>query len=165
MNMLGLSWSVGIAHIACYWRLFFLHNIQVLCRYRLCKADHAYLMAVSMTTAKFKPLTFYMSGFAFSYTTNMFILIILYDFCLLPAQFCYNRILTEGCKPCANRRPVCILEYFQWCGKPYFVGAAILRGRCLPLITRRASVIHYWSDQCWRLSLMLPLSRSLLNKE
>jgi hypothetical protein len=30
-----------------------------------------------------------MSGFAMSYAANMFILIILYDFCLSPAQFCY----------------------------------------------------------------------------
>jgi hypothetical protein len=30
-----------------------------------------------------------MSGFALSYTANMFILMILYDVCLLPAQFCY----------------------------------------------------------------------------
>jgi hypothetical protein len=30
-----------------------------------------------------------MSGFALPYTANMFILVILYDFCLLRAQFCY----------------------------------------------------------------------------
>jgi hypothetical protein len=30
-----------------------------------------------------------MSGFALSYTANKFILVILYDFSLLPAQFCY----------------------------------------------------------------------------
>jgi hypothetical protein len=40
---------------------------------------------VSLTTAKFKPLVFSMSGFALSHTSNMFILMILYDFCLLPA--------------------------------------------------------------------------------
>jgi hypothetical protein len=37
----------------------------------------------------FKPLTLSMSGFALSYTVNVFILMILYDFCVLPAQFCY----------------------------------------------------------------------------
>jgi hypothetical protein len=41
MNMLGLSSSVRIAHIACYWKFFLVHYIQVLCQYRLCKADHA----------------------------------------------------------------------------------------------------------------------------
>jgi hypothetical protein len=46
-------------------------------------------MVVSLTTAKFKPLIFPMSGFALSYTMNMFILMILYDFCLLLAQFCH----------------------------------------------------------------------------
>jgi hypothetical protein len=30
-----------------------------------------------------------MPGFTLSYTANMFILMILYDFFLLPAQFCY----------------------------------------------------------------------------
>jgi hypothetical protein len=45
--------------------------------------------AVSFTAAKVKPLIFSVSGFALSYTTTMFILMILYDFCLLPAQFCY----------------------------------------------------------------------------
>jgi hypothetical protein len=43
MNMVGLSSSVRIAHIACYWKVFLLHYTQVLCQYRLCKADHTYL--------------------------------------------------------------------------------------------------------------------------
>jgi hypothetical protein len=43
MNMLGLSWSVRIALLACCRNFFLLHYIQVLCQYRLCKADHAYL--------------------------------------------------------------------------------------------------------------------------
>jgi hypothetical protein len=45
--------------------------------------------AVGLTAAKFKPLIFSVSGFALSYTANMFILVVLYDFCLLPAQFYY----------------------------------------------------------------------------
>jgi hypothetical protein len=40
---------------------------------------------VSLTTAEFKPLIFSVSGFALTYTTNMFILMILYDFCLSAA--------------------------------------------------------------------------------
>jgi hypothetical protein len=43
MNVLGLSWSVRIAHVACYCKFFILHYVQVLCQSRLCKADHAYL--------------------------------------------------------------------------------------------------------------------------
>jgi hypothetical protein len=42
---------------------------------------------VSLTTAKFKPLIFCMSGFTFSYTANMFM--ISYDFWLSPTQYCY----------------------------------------------------------------------------
>jgi hypothetical protein len=45
---------------------------------------------VGLTAAKFKPLIFSMSGFTLSYTVNMFILMILYDFSLLTAQFCYT---------------------------------------------------------------------------
>jgi hypothetical protein len=43
MNMLGLSSSVRIEHIACYWKFLLLNYTQVLCQFRLCKADHAYL--------------------------------------------------------------------------------------------------------------------------
>jgi hypothetical protein len=42
---------------------------------------------VSLTTPQFKPLIFSMSGFALSYTTNIFILMTLHDFCLSPAHF------------------------------------------------------------------------------
>jgi hypothetical protein len=45
------------------------------------------LMVLSLTTAKFKLLEFSISGFALSFAANMFILMILYDFCLLPVQF------------------------------------------------------------------------------
>jgi hypothetical protein len=44
MNMLSLSSSVRIAHIACYWKFFLLHYIQVPFKYRLCKVDHACLI-------------------------------------------------------------------------------------------------------------------------
>jgi hypothetical protein len=44
---------------------------------------------ISLTAAKFKPFIFSVSGFTLSYAANMFILMILYDYCLLPAQFCY----------------------------------------------------------------------------
>jgi hypothetical protein len=98
MNRFCLSSSVHIAHTTCYWKFFLLHYIQVLCQCRLCKADYACLITcyngsldtwtvLSLTTAKFVPLIFSMSGFTLSYTANMFILLILYDFCLLPAQY------------------------------------------------------------------------------
>jgi hypothetical protein len=94
MNTLSLSSSVRITHIACYRKFCPLRYIQVLCQYRLCRADHAYLIlcyngslvtwtVLSSTNAKFVPLIFSVSGFTVSYTANVFILIILYDFCLL----------------------------------------------------------------------------------
>jgi hypothetical protein len=101
MIMISLSSSVRIAHTACYLIFFLSHHIQVLCQYKLCKADLPIIcilyyncslvtwMVISLTTAMFKPLIFSMSGFALSYTMNMFILMILYDFSLLSAQFCY----------------------------------------------------------------------------
>jgi hypothetical protein len=42
-----------------------------------------------MTATKFKPLIFSVSGFALSNVVNILIFMILDDFCLLPARFCY----------------------------------------------------------------------------
>jgi hypothetical protein len=49
-------------------------------------------MFISFTAAKFKPVVFSVSGFALSYAVNMFILMILCDFCMLPA----TTVLYEG---------------------------------------------------------------------
>jgi hypothetical protein len=65
------------------------------------------LTVVSLTTGKFKPHRFSISGFALSYSANVFIAIILYDFCLLSAQFCYiilYRRKAESCVQVADRR-------------------------------------------------------------
>jgi hypothetical protein len=43
MNTLGLSSSVHIVHIACYWKFFLYHYIQILRQSILCREDHAYL--------------------------------------------------------------------------------------------------------------------------
>jgi hypothetical protein len=42
---------------------------------------------VSLTAATFKPLLSPLSGFALSYAANVFIFMLLYDLCLLSAQF------------------------------------------------------------------------------
>jgi hypothetical protein len=42
-----------------------------------------------MTAAKFKPLVFPVLGFALSNISNILIIMILDDFCLLPAYFYY----------------------------------------------------------------------------
>jgi hypothetical protein len=59
---------------------------------------------VSLTAAKFKPL---MSAFYLSYAANMFILMILCNFCLLPEQICYIIVYigkTESGVQIADRR-------------------------------------------------------------
>jgi hypothetical protein len=62
-----------------------LSNILILCY----NGSLVTWTVLSLTTAKFKPLIFSISGFTLSYTANMFILKILHDFCLLLAEFCY----------------------------------------------------------------------------
>jgi hypothetical protein len=56
--------------------------------------------------AKFKPLTFSVSGFTLSFAVNIVILVILYDFCLSPAKFYYIIVYirkVENCVQTANR--------------------------------------------------------------
>jgi hypothetical protein len=62
---------------------------------------------VSSTTANFSTLIFSMSGFAFSYTANMFILMILYNFCLSPAQFCNIIVYIWKVKSCLQIADQC----------------------------------------------------------
>jgi hypothetical protein len=78
-----------------------------------------------------------MSGFTLSYIMNMFFFMILHDFCLFPARFCYIIYTYGGWNLCANLGPMCTLENFQWCIEPCFACASILRGRCRPLIPMR----------------------------
>jgi hypothetical protein len=102
MTMLGLLSSLYIAHIECFKIFFFFCAIykfsvspgfakQIMHILRnLCYNGSLFTWTViSLTTNKFKLLIFPISGFALSYTANMFILMTLYDLCLSPAQFCY----------------------------------------------------------------------------
>jgi len=45
---------------------------------------------VCLTATKFEPFIFSVLGFAFAYVSNIHIIMILYDFCLIPAYFCYR---------------------------------------------------------------------------
>jgi hypothetical protein len=54
MNVLRLSSGVRVAHMACYWKFFLLRYTQVLCQYRLCRADHAYLTCLLFHKSKSK---------------------------------------------------------------------------------------------------------------
>jgi hypothetical protein len=149
MNTLGLLLSVCIAHIACYWIFFLLHYIQVLCQSKLCKADHAYLTYLMLQQLSHlnghkldhcqveASYIFYVQFCLLLYCEHVYA----HDFIWLLLVACtvllHNYIYMKGWKPWANCGPVCSLENFHWCGEPCFVGAAILRGRCLLLIPRR----------------------------
>jgi hypothetical protein len=101
MRRLGVSSSVRIAHIACYWNpsfctmykssvsTGFAKQIMSILRILGYNGSSVTWTVVRLTTAKFKPTVFSMSGFPLSYSVNMLTSMILYDFCLLPAQFYY----------------------------------------------------------------------------
>jgi hypothetical protein len=117
MNLRCLSSSV---HVAYYWKFFLMHYKQVLSalQSRSCLSYVSYVTTaakslrtvVGLTTIKFKHLISSMSGFALSYTANMFSLMILYDFCLLPAQFCYIIVYTRKVESCVKIADRCSLR-------------------------------------------------------
>jgi hypothetical protein len=123
--MLGILSSVRISHTTCYSK-YSVSTIykQIPCQYRLCKADHDYLIyftlqwhlchfnSLSLTASKFK-----------SHIFRVWLRLVLccehilsHDFVWLLLFTCTillcNRIHTECCKLCANRGPVCTLENF-----------------------------------------------------
>jgi hypothetical protein len=57
---------------------------------------------IRLTTKKFKPLTFSMSGFTLSYTANIFIRMILYDFCVSPEAIVFLFQLVVPTRPAYN---------------------------------------------------------------
>jgi hypothetical protein len=57
---------------------------------------------VGLSTANFKHLIFSMSDFTLSYTVNIFILMILYDFSSFPAQFCYIIVYIRKVESCVQ---------------------------------------------------------------
>jgi hypothetical protein len=76
---------------------------------------------VSLTTAEFKPLIF-------SVWLHLFLCrehVHSHDFAWLllvaGTTLLYNCIHTERWRLCASRGPVCTLENFQWCAKPWEV--------------------------------------------
>jgi len=46
-------------------------------------------MVICLTATKFQPFKFPVLGFPLAYVSNIYIIMILYDFRLLPACFCY----------------------------------------------------------------------------
>jgi hypothetical protein len=61
-----------------------------------------------------------MSGFTLSYTANMFILMIPYDFCLFPAQFCYIIVYIWKVKSCVKLRTGVHLEKYPMVRRTLF---------------------------------------------
>jgi hypothetical protein len=124
MNMLGLLPSVHISHIACYWKLFLLHYIKVICQYRLCKADHAclayFMLHGSLVTWKLyawpSPILSLLYFLCLASPCSILWTCSFLWFCMTSAcclhNFLYNHIYTEGCKPCVNHGQVCTLENF-----------------------------------------------------
>jgi hypothetical protein len=80
--------------------------MQVLCHSMLCKVIIMPLLltvycnsspdtwtVVSLTSVRFKPLIFSVSGFCLPYAANIFFITTLYGFCCLPAPFRYVIVL------------------------------------------------------------------------
>jgi hypothetical protein len=107
---MGMSLMNMLSLVKCTYRIYLKHVIENSSLCTICKSSVSAGFAkqimlilrvlcyngtlvtwkvVTLTTAKFKPFIFAMSGFDLCYTANMFVLMILYDFCLLSAQFCY----------------------------------------------------------------------------
>jgi hypothetical protein len=73
-----------------------------------------------------EPFVFPALGFAFPYVSNIHIIMILYDFCLLPAYFGYivadvRNLVT----PYVKLGSACALVSYQWRAVLHFAGAEI----------------------------------------
>jgi hypothetical protein len=124
---------------------------------------------VSLTAVKLKPFIFYLSGLALPCAANVFFLMILYDLCLLSAQFYYTITYTEGWKPCANRATGVRLGIFPMVLRTLFCRRCNFK-KCLLHTPRRgknACILTYTYIQTYeaytqnKLRLqILPLQRS-----
>jgi hypothetical protein len=142
--MLGLSSSVRIAHIACYLNSSFCTTLkfsvspsfanQIMPLELMLQGQLSHLNGCKLSHRKLKPHVFCMSGFTLSYTANVVILAILYEFCLLPAQFCYIIVYILRVESRVQIADLCA---------PCFASAATVTGRCLPsnFLAGKAEVI------------------------
>jgi hypothetical protein len=98
-------------HSPCWTQFSDVQYIQGLVQSRLCTAEYALVTSsllyygsldswtvVHMTAATFKPLIFSMSGLALANVANIFISMVLDDFCLLPAwiRLCHLQLLAHN---------------------------------------------------------------------
>jgi hypothetical protein len=143
----------------------YIQYIQDLFQSRLGTADYALVTSslhyhdslhtwtvVHMTTAKFKPLIFSVSGFALSSVANIFIFMILDDFYLLPAWFCYVIIHVRNLKSLMHISNPCEPRKFA-------------NGTENPVF-QALQTCHYGCNQTlWRVNYILALNRPLLKGE
>jgi hypothetical protein len=88
---------------------------------------------VGLTATKFKPPMFSMLSFALSFYSNIWIMINLYEFCLMSAVSLWlSHKHSAFWKPLAYRGPVCASENCQCCREPYFAGTVFSKDGCLP---------------------------------
>jgi hypothetical protein len=87
-------------------KILLLHSTEVLCQYRLCKADQDYLLycisccngsLVTWTVVSLATYTFYVW-----HRLVLLILMIPYDFCLFLAHFCYIIVHIRKVERCAH---------------------------------------------------------------
>jgi hypothetical protein len=85
-------------------------------------------MIICLTTiTQFEPFVFPMLGFIFAYVSDIYIIMSLYDFCLLPTYFCYVIINVRNLETSDEKCGlVCALVGYQWCKGLHFTGATIL---------------------------------------
>jgi hypothetical protein len=89
-----------------------------------------------MTAAKFRHFTFSVLGYAQSNVVETLVFMILNDFCLLPAKFCYVIVKVRnlvGQMHIANR---CVSGY-SWCADTYLADTPIPIDGFLRQIPRR----------------------------
>jgi hypothetical protein len=89
---------------------------------------------VSLTAAKIKPLIIFVSRLALSYAVNLVTLMILYDLCLLPAQFYHIIIYMWKAESCVQITDQCPPWKISNGAAPYFADTAISKGGRLPQI-------------------------------
>jgi hypothetical protein len=105
---------------------------------------------VSLTTAKFKPLIFSMSGFALSYAASMFILMILYHFCLLPSKYRHTVVYKWKAKSLvqiADRCTSCTMSSVA--GNTAWQALQFQEVGVCRWFQGGVSIIHYRSNQCF----------------
>jgi hypothetical protein len=136
--MFGLSSSVHFKHFCTTHKSSvntgFTEQIMLILRILCYNGSLVTWTVAILTTAKFKPLIFSVSGFALSYTADMFILMILYDLCLLPAQFCYIIVYIRKVKSYVQIADRCLAMDVLYCCTHY------LAVGCLPRICLRGNV-------------------------